>query len=33
MRHVLSLFDYAGKDSQIVGTPDRRIVVHPDEVR
>ena len=33
MRHVLSLFDYTGKDAAIVGTPDRRIVVHPDEVR
>ena len=33
MRHVLSLFDYTGKDVQIVGTPDRRIVVPPDEAR
>ena len=26
MRHVLSLFDYDGKDHQLVGVPDRRIV-------
>ncbi|MGU3292942.1 polyphosphate kinase 2 [Williamsia sp. M5A3_1d] len=26
MRHVLSLFDYSGKDAQIVGTPDPHIV-------
>ncbi|MEU9836789.1 polyphosphate kinase 2 [Streptosporangium sp. NPDC048047] len=27
MRHVLSLFDYADKDHEVVGTPDPRIVV------
>ena len=26
MRHVLTLFPYAGKDADVVGTPDRRIV-------
>ncbi|WP_432562580.1 polyphosphate kinase 2 [Kineococcus sp. SYSU DK003] len=27
MRHVLSLFDYDGKDSEVVGTPDPLLVV------
>ena len=32
MRHVLSLFDYDGKDVEGVGRPDPRIVVAPHEV-
>lgn len=32
MRHVLSLFDYEGKDLAAVGSPDRRIVVSPYDV-
>ncbi|AWS45489.1 polyphosphate kinase 2 [Streptosporangium sp. 'caverna'] len=27
MRHLLSLFDYTGKDEQVVATPDSRIVI------
>jgi polyphosphate kinase len=26
MRYVLSRFDYEGKDPQVVGTPDPRVV-------
>ena len=29
MRHVLSLFDYPGKDRRVVGTPDPKIVGSP----
>ena len=32
MRHVLSLFEYEGKDAAAVGAPDRRIVVSPYDV-
>jgi polyphosphate kinase 2 len=32
MRHVLSLFEYEGKDAAAVGAPDRRIVVSPNDV-
>jgi hypothetical protein len=33
MRYVLSRFDYAGKDDDIVGTSDPLIVGPPDAVR
>ncbi len=32
MRHVLSLFDYPGKDHRVVGTPDPKIVGSPREI-
>lgn len=32
MRHLLSQFDYTGKDHSVVYAPDRHIVVLPDEV-
>jgi polyphosphate kinase 2 len=32
MRHVLSLFDYEGKDAELVGAPDPRIVGHAAEL-
>ncbi|GLW05404.1 hypothetical protein Misp01_05340 [Microtetraspora sp. NBRC 13810] len=32
MRHVLSLFDYANKDEQVVGTPDPRIVISAADI-
>jgi polyphosphate kinase 2 len=32
MRHVLSLFDYPGKDPDVVGRPDPKIVLSPADV-
>jgi polyphosphate kinase len=29
MRHILEQFDYSGKNSEVVGKPDRRIIGPP----
>ncbi len=32
MRHLLSALDYDGKNSDVIGTPDSKIIDHPDGV-
>jgi polyphosphate kinase 2 len=32
MRHILELFDYHGKDEEVVGKPDRRIIGKPADL-